>query len=77
MNYTADQRAALQDCEICMSELCEVCGHEPCPECLDFCDDQNCLVAGAPPLQEALFQSHDCIFRRCEKHRTLATGGGK
>lgn len=72
----------LSDCNECMAEMCAICRHPPCPECLDDCDDINCLVEKeSTPSKEfpvdAVFleKTHQCVFHRCEKHRKYATGG--
>ena len=60
-------------CEDCMSQACAICGHPPCPMCLDDCDHPDCLEPGKPPLEEALFKTHTCVFTHCDKHKRLAT----
>ena len=56
-------------CGVCEEAKCAVCGHEPCPCCVDCCDHPDCLV-DAPQLGEnALDKTHDCRFTPCERHR--------
>jgi len=66
---TEDERNELGDCGECMAAKCSVCGHEPCPVCLDDCDDGDCLVSvhGSDRLRE----THTCIFARCKKHEHI------
>lgn len=66
-----DDREELQSCDECASEQCAICGHEPCPECLDDCDHADCLIPGKTP--NSLDKTHTCIFQRCPKHSRFAT----
>ena len=51
-------------CDDCAQVRCAVCGHEPCPFCLDCCDNSECLVAGELP--RSLIKNHDCQVLPCE-----------
>ncbi len=63
---TDEQREALADCEECMAALCSVCGHPPCPVCVDDCDDGECINWDD---EGNGTKAHTCVFVRCPKHR--------
>jgi|GEM_PF-4832741 hypothetical protein len=53
-------------CDDCAETKCAICGHEPCPMCIDDCDHPECIVwegRGHSSL------THRCKFTPCEKHR--------
>ena len=88
-NWTSQPAFELHDldldrhftCDDCAEVHCAVCGHEPCPCCLDCCDHPDCLVEdksveyeGTPEehtqgLGIALKKTHTCSFTPCEKHK--------
>lgn len=55
-------------CDDCAESKCNVCGHEPCPVCLDDCDDGSCLKESSEGSNK-LVKTHECMFTPCERHR--------
>ena len=60
-------------CDACAEATCAICGHEPCPCCVDCCDHDACLVAlkdtpggGGDPTE--LVKTHECVFQPCPAH---------
>lgn len=66
-----EQREELGGCETCMTALCDVCGHEPCPVCVDDCDHPDCIEWNEQTGSGT--KKHVCIFKRCEKHAETIT----
>lgn len=66
---TREQREEVSHCEECMSAKCSVCGHEPCPACIDDCDDYNCIEWSET--DDSGKKKHACVFVRCQKHAVL------
>ena len=58
-------------CNDCADACCAICGHEPCPWCLNCCDHPDCLV-DTQGLGIALKKTHTCSFTPCSKHRQRA-----
>ena len=56
------------DCDACSEVLCAVCGHEPCPMCMDDCDHGDCLVPVSDG-SKRLNKTHVCRFQPCPAHR--------
>ena len=61
-------------CDACSEAKCAICGHEPCPCCVDCCDHDACLVedraglgGGGDPTE--LVKTHECRFTPCDLHR--------
>jgi len=63
-HLTDEQREELSGCAECMAALCAVCGHEPCPVCVDDCDDAECILWS----HGKGTKKHVCVFARCAKH---------
>lgn len=66
MSLAEEQREEIGACAECMAAVCSICGHEPCPVCVDCCDDYNCIVwkrGGGK-------KGHVCVFVRCSVHST-------
>lgn len=40
--------------------LCEICGHPPCPGCVDDCDHRDCMKPGPEP--DSLVKTHVCVY---------------
>jgi hypothetical protein len=64
---TDQERETLAQCDACMSVVCSVCGHEPCPVCADDCDHQECIEWDKRGGHGT--KKHVCVFVRCEQHR--------
>lgn len=60
----------LSDCDECMAARCTVCGHAPCPICVDCCDHPECIEWDDEGEGQ---KKHVCQFTRCPKHRALPT----
>jgi hypothetical protein len=51
-----------------MAGKCSVCGHEPCPVCVDDCDDYNCIEWSRGGRGK---KKHVCVFVRCAEHAAI------
>jgi hypothetical protein len=69
-SLTETEREELSACVECMAAKCSICGHEPCPVCLDDCDNGDCLVA-AHRRSDRLKKTHACVFARCKRHEHI------
>jgi hypothetical protein len=65
MSLSEKEREALSECDACMSAVCSVCGHRPCPVCCDDCDDAECIEWS----NGRGTKKHVCVFVRCEEHQ--------
>lgn len=72
MSLTDEQREEISGCAECMAAVCSVCGHEPCPACVDDCDDSVCIEWSG----DSGKKSHVCIFARCAKHAARCSDCG-
>ena len=61
----ASAKVAIEECDECMRTLCNICGHERCPECIDDCDAFDCIEWKA----DSGTKKHICDFPRCAKHQ--------
>ena len=69
MSFSIDEwRETLSDCNACMAALCSVCGHPPCPVCVDDCDHTDCITW----TKTSGKKTHVCEFVRCAEHAALA-----
>ena len=53
------------DCDACSEVKCSICGHEPCPVCLDCCDHTDCIAWDA---KGSGIKKHKCDFVPCAEH---------
>ena len=56
-------------CDACAEAKCSVCGHEPCPACVDCCDHTDCLEKTEEGPHGNLKKTHECVFTACPEHR--------
>jgi hypothetical protein len=61
-----EQRETLAGCDDCMAATCRVCGHTPCPACIDDCDHYDCIEWNLET--DSGKKKHVCVFARCPKH---------
>ncbi len=47
-----------------MKCVCSICGHMPCPVCLDCCDHPDCIVwvNAHDPDHSIGRKTHECVF---------------
>lgn len=64
IELTDEQRETLGECDECMAALCSVCGHPPCPVCVDDCDVGECIEWHG----DGGTKTHACVFVRCPRH---------
>lgn len=69
MSLTDEQRETLGACSDCMAAVCTLCGHTPCPVCVDDCDDYDCIQWNQET--DTGTKKHVCIFPRCATHQKL------
>lgn len=67
MGLTDEQREEISGCAECMGARCSVCGHEPCPVCVDDCDNYDCIKWNEETKTGT--KRHVCIFARCAEHQ--------
>jgi len=73
MTLTNAQRDTIARCPDCMSKVCSVCEHEPCPGCAPYCDDcdhPDCIIWNT---RGTGTKNHQCVFPRCEMHQELSS----
>jgi len=72
---TEEQRETLGSCDACMAATCTVCGHTPCPVCVDDCDHHDCIAWNLET--DSGTKKHVCVFARCPEHAEAQKGSSR